>query len=372
MTTHIRREGAAGTRPAAPAARVAHVYLDVRRRVLHCLNEAARQLAAEGVPFTSSDLARQPLQTPAGQAVTPADLPLLRAWRERAPREAVFVLRESDGRVGALTWHAAPLSDSHGEVIGVLGTMRMAPPEPDWVQLAGLAHDIRTPLQSLQLLTPLLAKAVPAESAAVVEQLRAAVERTLGISKDLLDWCRSPMQAQRPVAPTWFALTPFVAALAAEQLPRVEKKHIALRTSLTTCQGWEVLSDLTRLGRLVANLLTNAVIYTDTGGVELKASWRDDADGKRQGLTLSVIDTGPGISQEEQESIFEPFRRGKGGRDSDSSGSGVGLAIVNRLATDLELALEVFSEYGRGSSFELTIPMRFLRQAPVGVPVQHA
>ena len=132
------------------------------------------------------------------------------------------------------------------------------------------------------------------------------------------------------------------------------------------CQGWEVHTDGTRLGRLLANLLANAVHYTQSGGVELKASWRDDEGGKRQGLALVVSDTGPGISQEEQESIFEPFRRGKGGKESDSSGSGVGLAVVDRLVEELELALEVFSEYGRGSAFELILPLRFLRQVGAG------
>lgn len=364
MTTHIRRDSAPGTRQPVPASRVAHVYLDVRRRVLHCLNDTARQLAAEGVPFTSGDLAKRPLMTPGGDPVTSGDLPLLRAWRERTAREAVFVLREPDGREWSLSWHAAPLADAHGEVIGVLGTMRVAPPEPDWGQLAGLAHDIRTPLQSLQLLAPLMDRLVPAESAALVEQIRAAVERTLAISKDLLDWCRSPMQAHRPVSRAWFPLTPFAAAMAAEQMPRADKKSITLRTNLMACQGWEVHCDRTRLGRLLANLLSNAVSYTDTGGVELKAAWRDDAEGVRHGLTLSVIDTGAGISPEEQESIFHAFQRGRGGRESDSSGSGFGLTVVDRLVEELEFSLEVFSEYGRGSAFELLIPMRYLRAAP--------
>jgi signal transduction histidine kinase len=248
-------------------------------------------------------------------------------------------------------------------VIGVLGTLRMAPPEPDWGQLAGLAHDLRTPLQSLRLLTWSLGKSAPPEIKGKVEQLGAAVERTLAIGMDLLEWCRSPMQVGRPVARTWFSLTPFVAALVAEQLPTSEKKGIAVRTDLTGAQGWEVHSDATRLGRLLANLLTNAVHYTKEGSVELKASWRDDREGTRQGMILSVIDTGPGITQEEQESIFEPFRRGKGGKESDSFGSGIGLAVVERLVEELELKLEVFSEYGRGSAFELVLPMKFLRQA---------
>ena len=363
---HTRRDSAPGTRKPAPTSRVAHVYLDVRRKVLHCLNDTARHMAAEGVPFTSSDLAKRPLKTPAGVVVTSADLPLLRAYRERSAREAVFVLPEADGRVWHLTWHAAPLSDAHGDVIGVLGTLRMAPPEPDWGQLAGLAHDLRTPLQSLRLLTTLLDKKVPPEGAEVVERVRASAERTLAIGMDLLEWCRSPMQIGRPVTRTWFALTPFAAALVAEQLPAAQKKNISLRTNLTASQGLEVSSDLTRLGRLLANLLANAVHYTQTGGVELKASWQEDAAGKREGLVLSVIDTGPGIAQEDQESIFQPFRRGKGGKESDSSGSGVGLAVVERLVEELELVLEVFSEYGHGSAFELVLPMKFLRSANAG------
>ncbi len=241
----------------------------------------------------------------------------------------------------------------------------MAPPEPDWGQLAGLAHDLRTPLQSLRLLTWMLRKSTAAESKESVERLSDAVERTLAIGMDLLEWCRSPMQAGRPVVRTWFALTPFAAALVAEQMPTTQKKGIAIRTNLTGSQGWEVHTDATRLGRLVANLLTNAVQYTKEGSVELKTAWRDDREGKRQGMILSVIDTGPGITQEDQESIFQPIRRGKGGRESDSSGSGVGLAVVERLVEELELKLEVFSEYGRGSVFELVLPMKFLRQAAV-------
>jgi anti-sigma regulatory factor (Ser/Thr protein kinase) len=368
MTTiHSQRDNTPGPRKSAPAARVAHVYLDTRRKILYCLNDTARQLVAEGVPFTSSHLAKRPLKTLAGAPVVPAQLPLLRAWRERTPTEAVFVLPDGEDRVWHLTWHAAPFSDAQGEVIGVLGTLRMAPPEPDWGQLAGLAHDLRTPLQSLRLLSWMLGKAVPPESREAVERLALAAERTLAIGMDLLEWCRSPMQAGRPVSRTWFPLTPFAAALVAEQLPTAEKKGIAVRTNLTGSQGWEVHSDATRLGRLLANLLTNAVHYTKEGSVELKASWRDDAEGKRQGLILSVIDTGPGITQEEQESIFEPFRRGKGGKESDSFGSGIGLAVVERLVEELELKLEVFSEYGRGSSFELVLPMKFLRQA-TGAP----
>ena len=297
----------------------------------------------------------------------PAQLPLLALARACGRRGCICFIGQG-GSYLAPDLDAAPLSDSQGEVIGVLGTVRMAPPEPDWEELAGLAHDLRTPLQSLRLLTWMLNKSAPPESKETVERLGEAADRALAIGMDLLEWCRNPMQVNQPTVRTWFPLTPFAAALVAEQLPQAQKKNIAVRTHLTGSQGWEIRSDATSLGRLLANLLSNAVHYTKVGSVELKASWRQDADGNRQSLTLTVSDTGPGITQEDQESIFQPFRRGKGGKESDSSGSGVGLAVVDRLVEELELKLEVFSEYGRGSAFELVIPMKFLRQAVSAVP----
>ena len=81
-------------------------------------------------------------------------------------------------------------------------------------------------------------------------------------------------------------------------------------------------------------------------------------------MALSVVDTGRGIPPEEQESIFQPFERGKAGKESDSGGSGLGLAVVDRLVEELGLELEVYSEYGRGSAFHLLVPAAILRELP--------
>jgi signal transduction histidine kinase len=363
-----RRERSPGARPAPTApARVGHVYLDVRRKILHCLNETARELAQEGVPLTSADLARKPLRTLTGASVASADMPLLRAWREKASREAVFLMPTeggSDAPATRLEWHAAPLSDGKGEVIGVMGTLRVVAPEPDRLQLAGLAHDLRTPLQALRLLAPLLENTVVLDPASqeLLGRVRSASDRAMAIGMDLLEWCRGPMQTGRQVTRDWFALAPFSAALAAEQSPAAQRKAISLHTDFEAAAGVEVFSDKVRLGRLLANLLSNAVRYTASGEVRFKASWRED--GGRRALALSVLDTGAGIPQEDQESIFNPFERGKAGKESsDSGGSGLGLAVVDRLVEELGLTLEVFSEHGRGSAFELLLPPTALRAA---------
>src|SRR5262249_30256621 len=137
----------------------------------------------------------------------------------------------------------------------------------------------------------------------------------------------------------------------------------------------ELYTDKRKLGRLLSNLLSNAVRYTSAGTVEFKVQWQREPqmpnlpgtasalvpEAVPGDLVISVEDTGIGISQEEQESIFQPFERGRAAREGDSGGSGLGLAIVDRLVEELGLKLEVYSEYGRGSTFHLVFPADMLR-----------
>src|SRR5262245_9490034 len=98
MPTFFLRRGADAPPPAPlPSARVGQFFLDTRQKLLYCLNETARELVREGVPINRDDLQRQPLRTLAGQPVTPADLPLLRAWREGASQHVTFLLPRPGG-----------------------------------------------------------------------------------------------------------------------------------------------------------------------------------------------------------------------------------------------------------------------------------
>jgi signal transduction histidine kinase len=359
MTSFFSRRGG-GTgirRPVAPI-RVGHVYLDARRRTLYCLNETARQMVHEGVPLTRDDLQRRPLRTLEGDPVKAADLPLMRAWRERTPQEASFLFTSPDGEVRHLTWSAAPLAGPDGKMQGVLASLVVAPFEPDWQHLAGLAHDLRTPLQALRLLMPLLESTplLHPEARELLERLRSCADRSLAIGMDLLEWTRGPSLGGRSVDTPWFPLASFLHALADEHMVQAQRKAIIWTTDFDAARGLEVQADRVRLGRLLSNLMTNAIRYTSQGEIRIRASWRQDAAGQKNAFVLGVEDTGKGISPEDQESIFQPFERGKAGKESDSGGSGLGLAVVDRLVEELGLTLEVFSEYGRGSKFEVLLP----------------
>ncbi len=98
MTAFFSRRGAgAGVRKPTVPIRVGHVYLDTRRRILYCLNETARQLLQEGAPLSGDASDCASLRTPEGEPVPAADLPILRAWRERKPQESSFLFSGPDG-----------------------------------------------------------------------------------------------------------------------------------------------------------------------------------------------------------------------------------------------------------------------------------
>jgi two-component system sensor histidine kinase EvgS len=349
-------------RKGAAVPRVGHLYLDTRRRLLHCLNETARQLVRDGVPMAAADLVRQPLTTLTGAAVTANDLPLQRCWREGKPHETTLVLTRPGGPVQHLHWSASPLHDENNQVLGIMASLTVAVPEPDWEALAGLTHDLRTPLQAMKLLVPLVLSTPPMHPDAqeLLERLGSTAERALSIGMELLEWSRGPADGSERVSRSWLALKPLLMLLAGEQKPAAQRKAITLTTDFAAADGLEVQSHPVRLGRILSNLLSNAVRYTSTGQVRFVAAWRTDGAGQHQALALTVEDTGVGISAEEQESIFQPFERGKAGREGDS-GSGLGLAVVDRLVEELGLSLEVFSEYGQGSTFDLLIPATLLR-----------
>lgn len=359
--------------------RVGHLFLDLSRRQLLWLNDTARELHHEGVPLVPGDLSRQPLLTLDGEPVGPLDLPLVRACRERTPQHSAFLWKGKDDITWQVDWTASPTRDEDDRLAGVLATITLTAPEPDWEILAGLTHDLRTPLQAVQLSTQLLDDAgdLSDDLADLVFGLRTAAQRAMAVSRDLFDWCRTPASNGRRVERVFLALAPLLNSLMAEHAPAAQAKGLALvNRALGEVHGWEVATDPVRMGRLLSNLLTNAIRYTRAGRVELLAQWRipppvndhavpfassESAIRRRPALVLSVVDTGVGISPDEQESIFQPFRHGKEAPQHDSNASGLGLSIVERLAEELGFLLEAYSEPGHGTAFDVVIPGRLLK-----------
>ncbi len=362
LNTFSRRGGARRPHPFL-APRVAHFYLNLTDWRLFCLNETARQLVQEGIPINPADLAQQPLLHMNGEPVMESQLPILAAGRERACREATFLWPRPGGAAEVLSWSAAPLTDQQGTAVGVTATVVLGPHAPDWEELAGLSHDLRTPLQALRLLVPLaLTQPGPETMADVLQRIRSASDRAMSIAQELLEWCKAPVQVALRAVRDWMPLEPLLTSLVLEHEMSARNKGIRLEMDLEAVRGQTILSNRVRLGRLIGNLLVNAIRYTSAGKVRLYTSWRTEPE---PALVITVEDTGAGMTEEEQESIFEPFHRGQAGMaDSDSGGSGIGLATVDRLVVELGLTLEISSAVGQGSRFDLIIPAELVRGEP--------
>lgn len=123
-------------------------------------------------------------------------------------------------------------------------------------------------------------------------------------------------------------------------------------------RGMVIDSDPIRLEQILHNYVSNAIKYSDSGEVHVRAAWRagdEGADSARRIAEIAVTDHGPGIPASEQQGIWEPFYRGRSVR-KNAKGSGLGLAVVKLLATSAGWDVGVRSAAGSGATFYVQVP----------------
>ena len=130
---------------------------------------------------------------------------------------------------------------------------------------------------------------------------------------------------------------------------RIGDKPIKLRINISQELPNTLYGDITNLKRIISNLLTNAVKYTNDGYIDLDVECTNIKD--KCNLTIIVKDTGRGISEERIPELFTKFNRLESDKDSDIQGTGLGLAITKSLVELLEGKITVESKLGEGSTF---------------------
>ncbi|MEP6874806.1 MAG: ATP-binding protein [Burkholderiales bacterium] len=216
--------------------------------------------------------------------------------------------------------------------------------------LAAASHDLRQPVVTIGLLVGLVREQVAALPAvhAMVDRIYAAVGSMEALLNGLMDLSRlepGTLTARlQPVPLTWI-----FDAIGLHEQPAAAQKGLRLRFRPTSLV---VHSDPVLLDQIVRNLVSNAVRYTERGGVLVTARRR--ANGR---VLLQVWDTGVGIAAAEQSRVFEEFVQLGGTRRDRQRGQGLGLAIVQRGARALGHALSLRSAPGRGSCFSIELPV---------------
>ncbi len=211
--------------------------------------------------------------------------------------------------------------------------------------LATASHDLRQPLHAVGLLLGALrARLTDAESIDLVEKIQSATTEMADMFNALLDISRLDAGLVE-ASPADVPLGPLLDRLRDEFAVQAKNRGIELQVEDS---GEIVRSDPILLGRILRNLLTNALRYTDAGTIRVSTRRIDDE------VALAVSDTGRGIPEEARDEIFEPFRRLAPGTEA-SEALGLGLSIVHRLTHLLGHSIALESNAGGGTTFRLRL-----------------
>jgi len=221
--------------------------------------------------------------------------------------------------------------------------------------LANMSHELRTPLNSSLILAKLLAENregnLSGEQIKFAETIYSAGNDLLTLINDVLDL--SKIEAGKlEVRPEEIASARIAEELSDVFRPVAQNKGIDLTVTVESDAPAILFTDPTRLQQVLKNLLSNALKFTDRGGVTLRVR---RLNGR---VAFEVKDTGIGIPAEHHQSIFDAFRQGDGTTNRKYGGTGLGLSISRDLARLLGGELTLQSAPGRGSTFTLLVPER--------------
>ena len=219
--------------------------------------------------------------------------------------------------------------------------------------LANMSHEIRTPMNGVLGLADLLVRYPLGEKE---RQLTQSIHRSgtvlLSIINDILDFSKIEAgKLQLETVP--FEVHRTIREAVGLSEPDALKKRLELSVRIDDDVPAYVLGDPTRLRQIIVNLVSNAIKFTECGTITVDAALKEARQG-RYGLSISVTDTGIGISPEAQTHIFDAFSQADGSTTRKYGGTGLGLAIVKQLVTMMEGNIELQSRPGEGTCFRFT------------------
>jgi PAS domain S-box-containing protein len=219
--------------------------------------------------------------------------------------------------------------------------------------LAMVSHEIRTPLNGILGMADLLRDTpLSAEQTTYLNAVKNSGETLLALIDEILDF--SKIEAGR----LDFAARPFELAAFVEEAvellgPRAQAKGLEICCYVDERLPARVTGDAARLRQVLFNLASNAIKFTETGGVSIVV----EPDVQPEMVTIAVRDTGIGISPEDQARVFLEFEQADGGAARKFGGTGLGLAISKRIIESMHGTIAVESASGAGSTFRVTAPL---------------
>ena len=217
--------------------------------------------------------------------------------------------------------------------------------------LAMVSHEIRTPLNGVIGMSELLREsASPAQVEDYAHTIHDSANQLLAMINEILDF--SKIEAGHltlETSPT--ELKPLIDSVVVLFAPRAKMKGLTLSVNVDALVPTWVLVDAGRLRQILLNLIANAIKFTDHGDVSVRVSSTVEQ------LLFEVCDTGCGLSEQQQQRLFEPFQQADESVARRFGGTGLGLAICKRLSEAMQGRLGVKSQLGQGSTFWCELPL---------------
>ena len=220
--------------------------------------------------------------------------------------------------------------------------------------LATMTHELRTPMNgAIGMLQLLAGTDLNSEQKDYLDIARSSSEHLLEIVNDILDYSKIE-KGNLELEQRYFSIDGLIRQIIPTQELEAKRKNIELTyTCASFLRSVDVLGDETRLRQILINLCSNAIKFTHEGKVSIILDGHA-LDQQNCELSLSVIDTGIGISEEQKSYIFDSFRQADSSTVRRYGGSGLGLAIVKRLSELMSADLVLNSVLGEGSTFTLS------------------
>jgi signal transduction histidine kinase len=218
--------------------------------------------------------------------------------------------------------------------------------------LATVSHEIRTPMHGVIGMSELLkTTALNDKQGRFVNVIMESARALVRIIDDILDYSRAEAD-QLTLNAAEFALRPSLEEIITQMRPLASAKGLQLDLQVAGAVPLQIFNDAGRLRQILINLIGNAIKFSSRGVVALHVQLV--ADGQ---IEFAVHDSGPGISQEEQEKLFQPFSQLDNSTTRQAGGSGLGLAICKRLTELMGGSIRLESQSGVGSRFIVRVPL---------------
>ncbi|MDP1545366.1 MAG: response regulator [Anaerolineales bacterium] len=224
--------------------------------------------------------------------------------------------------------------------------------------LANMSHELRTPLNSIIGFSRVILKGIDGPVSELQQQDLTAIynsgQHLLGLINDILDLAKIEA-GKMELAFDEVNISDVVGSVLSTMTGLIKDKSIQMK-SIIEPNLPTVRADTIRVRQVMINLLSNAAKFTDEGDINVRVALQTGLTSRRE-IRVSVTDTGPGISEQDQKKLFQPFSQVDDSPTRKTGGTGLGLSICQQLINMHGGQIWVESETGKGSTFHFTLPL---------------